>query len=384
MTDATRPPPLAGVRVLELGQLIAGPTCGALLAAFGAEVLKVEPPGGDPLRRWRPVGEGDSPWWRTLSRGKRRITLDLRDPDHAAIVRRLARRADLLVENFRPGMLESFGLDPAELRRENPRLVVVRVSGYGQSGPYRERPGFASVCEAFGGLRHVTGHPGEVPVRQNLSLGDTIAGWQAAIGALLALRSRDRDGVGQTVDASIFEAVFGLLEAALPELDSGAPARGPSGTTLTGVAGTNVYRAADGALVAVGANGDSIFRRLMRAIGRADLADDPHLATNDQRVPRAAELDAAVGEWCRARRGDEAIAALVEAGVPVSRVNSIADLAADPHARARGLFETHEIGGRPVRFPAARPVLDGTPALRLPLPEAANEEPEDVLRAWEA
>jgi len=369
--------------VLELGQLIAGPTCGALLAAFGAEVLKVEPPGGDPLRRWRTVGEGDSPWWRTLSRGKRRITLDLREPADAAIVRRLARRADLLVENFRPGMLEGFGLDPAELRRENSRLVVVRVSGYGQTGPYRERPGFASVCEAFGGLRHLTGHPGEVPVRQNLSLGDTIAGWQAAIGALLALRARDRDGLGQTVDASIFESVFGLLEAALPELDAGGPPRGPSGTTLSGIAGTNVYRASDGALVAVGANGDSIFRRLMGAIGRKDLAADPALATNDSRVPRAAELDAAVGEWCAERTAESAIAALVAAGVPVSRVNTIADIASDPHAVARELFETHEVGGFAVRFPAARPLLDGTPALRLPLPREPGESPEDALRAWE-
>lgn len=222
-TPAPRPAPLAGIRVLELGQLIAGPSCGALLASFGADVVKVEPPGGDPLRRWRTVGDGDSPWWTTLSRGKRCITLDLRHPDDLATARRFALAADVLVENFRPGTLERFGLDPEELREEKPALVVVRISGYGQTGPYRDRPGFASVCEAFGGLRHLTGHPGEMPVRQNLSIGDTIAGWQGAIGALLALRARDRDGVGQTVDASIFESVFALLEATLPELDLGAP-----------------------------------------------------------------------------------------------------------------------------------------------------------------
>ena len=366
--EGTAAPPMAGVRVLELGQLIAGPTCGALLASFGAEVIKVEPPSGDPLRRWRTVGEGDSPWWQTLSRGKELRQLDLRQPEDVAEIRALALDADIVVENFRPGVLEKFGLDPEELRAEKPALIVVRVSGYGQTGPYRERPGFASVCEAFGGLRYVTGNPGEVPVRQNLSVGDTIAGWQGMLGALLALRARDRDGLGQVVDVSIFESVFGLLEGALPELDRGLPPRGPSGTTLTGVAGTNAYPTSDGAIVAVGANGDSIFRRLMETIGRDDLATDARFATNDLRLPHAAMLDEAIGAWCAERTADAVVDALVAASVPVSRVNSIADLAADPHAAARGLFETHEIDGEPVRFPAARPILSRTPAVRLPLP----------------
>ena len=388
-TPASPPaPPLEGIRVLELGQLIAGPTCGALLASFGADVVKVEPPGGDPLRRWRTVGVGDSPWWQALSRGKRLVSFDLKSPSEVAELRRLALAADVVVENFRPGTLERCGLDPAELRREKPALIVVRLSGYGQDGPYRERPGFASVCEAFGGLRHVTGQPGEIPVRQNLSVGDTIAGWQAAIGALLALRARDRDGVGQVVDASIFESVFGLLEAALPEFDLAGAIRGPSGTTLTGIAGTNAYRCAetdddpDGALVAIGANGDSIFRRLMRLVGRPDIADDPTLATNDDRLPRADEFDAIIGAWCAARPVEEILADLVEAAVPASKVNTVADLADDPHAQARGLFETHAIDGKEVRFPAARPILDRTPARRLPLPGAFDGDREDVLREW--
>ena len=380
--DNTAAPPLAGVRVLELGQLIAGPTCGALLASFGADVVKVEPPTGDPLRRWRSVGEGDSPWWRSLSRGKRLVTHDLRAPEGVAAVRQLALAADLLIENFRPGTLERLGLDPADLRREKPELIVVRVSGYGQDGPYRERPGFASVCEAFGGLRHVTGQPGEIPVRQNLSVGDTIAGWQAAIGALLALRARDRDGLGQTVDASIFESVFGLMEAALPEYDSGGGVRGPSGTTLTGIAGTNVYRCADGALVAIGANGDSIFRRLMVCIGREDIAEDPSVATNDDRLPRAEEFDAAIGAWCARRPAAEVLTDLVAAAVPASKVNTVEDLAADPHARARGLFEEHEVDGRAIRFPAPRPRLDRTPAPRLPLPGEIGDDARSVDQDW--
>ena len=376
------PPPLAGVRVLELGQLIAGPTCGALLASFGADVVKVEPPSGDPLRNWRTVGEGDSPWFRALSRGKRLVSFDLRSEEGARAVRRLALAADVVVENFRPGVLESFGLDPENLRRERPELIVVRLSGYGQTGPYRERPGFASVCEAFGGLRHVTGHPGEVPVRQNLSVGDTIAGWQAAIGTLLALRARDRDGLGQSVDASIFESVFGLLEATLPELDLGAAPRGPSGTTLTGIAGTNAYLCRDGAYVAIGANGDSIFRRLMRALGRDDIASDPSLRTNDDRLPRAAEFDAVMGAWCEERTASEVVEAMVAAAVPASRVNTIADIAADPHAEARGLFEEHRVDGKKVRFPAARPLLDRTPAAELPLPGALGGDEKRVFEEW--
>ena len=375
-------PPLAGIRVLELGQLIAGPTCGALLASFGADVVKVEPPVGDPLRRWRSVGDGDSPWWQAMSRGKRLVSFDLRTEEGVQVVRRLALAADIVVENFRPGALEEFGLDPAELRQEKPTLIIVRLSGYGQTGPYRERPGFASVCEAFGGLRHVTGQPGEIPVRQNLSVGDTIAGWQAAIGALLALRARDRDGIGQTVDATIFESVFGLMEAALPEFDLGAEPRGPSGTTLTGIAGTNAYACNDGAFVAIGANGDSIFRRLMRALGREDIADDPSLATNDDRLRRAAEFDAVIGDWCRERSAETVVDVMVAAAVPASRVNTIADIANDPHANARSLFEEHEVEGKTVRFTVARPILDRTPAARLPLSGALGADGAAVLEEW--
>ena len=378
----SRAAPLAGLRVLELGQLIAGPTCGALLASFGADVVKVEPPGGDPLRRWRTVGSGASPWWRTLTRGKRWLELDLRTPEDVAKIRQLALGADLIIENFRPGTLERHGLDPADLRRENSALIVVRLSGYGQTGPYRERPGFASVCEAFGGLRHVTGHPGEIPVRQNLSVGDTIAGWQAAIGALLALQARDRDGQGQVVDASIFESVFGLMEGALPEFDLGGLVRGPSGSTLTGVAGTNAYRCADGSYVAIGANGDTIFRRLMVTIGRDDLANDEALSTNDGRLSRSEEIDNAIGEWCRSRSAAEIVDACVTASVPISQVNTIEDLAGDPHAEARELFEEHQVDGKKTRFPAARPILEETPGMNLPLPSDQPADFESLQEDW--
>ncbi len=359
------PRPLDGVRVLELGSLLAGPFAGALLAGFGAEVIKIEPPEGDPIRGWRLLdADGTSLWWRSLARGKKSVVLDLRTDRGRELVRRLALASDVLIENFRPGTLERWGLGPDRLWEANPGLVVVRVSGYGQTGPKAHRPGYASVCEAEGGLRYVTGYPGEVPVRANLSLGDSLAGLHAAFGALLALRARDRDPRrrGQVVDVGIVDSVFHLLESSLPEYDRLGAVREPSGATITGIVPSNVYPCAAGERVVIGANSESNFRRLMVALGRPDLAADPGLGSNAGRVERQGELDAAIAAWTRGRSAAEVVAALDAAAVPCGRIQSVADLAADPHLAARGLFDEVEVGGRPLRVPAILPKLSATPA----------------------
>ncbi len=348
---------------------MAGPFAGTILGYFGAEVIKIEPPGtGDPVRGWRVLDDdGTSLWWRSLGRNKKCITLDLRRERGREIARRLARQVDVLIENFRPGTLEAWGLAPEALQAENPRLIVARVSGYGQTGPRSAEPGFASVCEAFGGLRHVTGMPGEPPVRSNLSLGDSLAGVHAALGVLLALLARDRAGAGpasgrgQTIDLGIFEAVYNMLEGAVPEHDRRGAVRGPSGTTISGVSATNLYRAADGRSIVIGGSGDSIFRRLMQAIGREDLAGDPRLTTNAGRVEHEREIDAALAGWCAGLTAEEALARLAAARVPAGPVMTVADMASDPHYQARGLFEEVEVGGRPLRLPAIAPRLGSTP-----------------------
>ncbi|MDA1195251.1 MAG: CoA transferase [Planctomycetota bacterium] len=361
----TRPRPLAGIRVLELGQLMAGPLAGTYLAYFGAEVIKVEDPaGGDPVRGWRVLDEdGTSLWWRSLGRNKRLVTLDLRTEAGRAEVRRLAATCDVVIENFRPGRMEAWGLGPEDLRQERPGLVYVRVSGFGQDGPYAGRRGFASVCEAVGGLRHVTGHPGEVPVRSNLSLGDSLAAFQAVIGTLLALLGRERDPAarGQVVDVAIAEAVLGVMEAAVSEYDRCGVVREPSGTTITGVVPTDAYPCADGRRVVIGANGDSIFRRLMEVAGRADMAADPRYATNKARLDHQQAIDAAIAAWTSSLPCAEVVAALDEAGVPAGPIQSAADLRHDPHFLARGQMETVDVGGRPVVLPALGPRLCETP-----------------------
>ena len=340
--------PLAGLRVLELGQILAGPFAGAMLAYFGADVVKVEPPGsGDPIRTWRLLDDdGTSLWWRSLGRNKRCVTLDLATPEGQALARRLAGRADVLIENFRP---------------DNPGLVVARISGFGQSGPYAARPGYASVCEAFGGLRHLTGNPGEVPLRANLSLGDSLAGLHAVVGILLALEARRRDGRGQVVDAAIFESVFNILESVVPEFDRAGAVRGPSGPTVSGIVPSNAYPAADGEWVVIGANNSANFRRLMEAIGRADLGADPELAENPGRLRRQAELDAAIGGWTRTLAAAEVVDRLVAVAVPASTIYTVADMFADPHYRARGLFEQVEAAGRQLALPAMLPRLSASP-----------------------
>jgi crotonobetainyl-CoA:carnitine CoA-transferase CaiB-like acyl-CoA transferase len=355
--------PLSGIRVLELGQLIAGPFAGNMLAYFGAETIKVEPPGrGDPLRGWRVVHNGTSYWWRSIARNKKCITLNLKDPRGREIARRLALRSDVLLENFRPGTLEDWGLDPQQLRRDNPGLVSARISGYGQTGPYAKQPGFASACEGYGGFRYVNGHPDEAPVRPNLSLGDTLAALHAVIGVLMALLTRERDKRGgQEVDVAIYESVFNVLEGVVAEYSGAGVVREPSGTTLTGIVPTNTYRCADGRYVVVGGNGDSIFKRLMRTAGRSDLAEDVRMADNPGRVVHQREIDAAIGAWTGTRASRAVLAALQDAEVPCGPIYSVADMFEDPHFAARQLFESVQVDGDDLQLPAILPKLSATP-----------------------
>ena len=358
--------PLDGIRVLELGQLMAGPFAATLLGYFGAEVIKVEPPGkGDAVRGWRAVDDsGTAFWWYSLARNKKCITLDLRQDEGRRMARQLADRADVLVENFRPGVMEAWGLGPEHLKGTNPGLIYARVSGYGQDGPYAARPGYASVCEGVGGFRFVNGFPGQPPVRPNLSLGDSLAGLHAAFGILLALYERQsgrRGGDGQLVDVSIFEAVYNMMEAVVPEYDGGGIVREPSGSTITGVVPTNTYLCGDGRYVIIGGNGDSIFRRLMGAVGRPEMAEDPRLANNAGRVDHQAEVDGAISEWTATMTADEVVSILEEARVPAGLIYSVADMVDDPHFLARNLFEEVEAAGRKLKIPAIHPNLSRTP-----------------------
>jgi formyl-CoA transferase len=355
--------PLAGLKVLEMGQLIAGPFAAKTLADFGADVIKIEPPGaGDPLRKWRLLKDGTSVWWQVQSRNKRSIALDLKDSEAQGIVRRLAGECDVLIENFRPGALEGWQLGPDSLLEANPRLIVLRVSGYGQTGPYRDRPGFGVVAEAMGGLRHLTAEPGRVPVRVGISLGDTLAALHGVIGILMALQERHRSGRGQVIDVALYEAVFNCMESLLPEYSEFGAVRGPAGSALPGIAPTNAYLCSDGGYALIAGNGDSIFRRLMGVIGRDDLAVDPALADNAGRVARVTELDAAIGEWTARRSVAEVLAALDQAGVPAGRIYTVADIAADPHYQARGMLQTVQMGdGSTLTVPGIVPKLSRTP-----------------------
>jgi len=346
-----------------MGQLLAGPFAGCVLGYFGAEVIKIEPPGGDPIRGWRVVRDGTSLWWASLARNKKSVTLDLGTPRGREIAKRLAAKSDVLIENFRPGTLEKWGMGPDELKKVNPELIVARVSGYGQTGPYASQPGFASVCEGFAGFRHVNGFPDRPPVRPNLSMGDTLAGLHAVLGILLALTAklRAKAPAGQVVDVAIYESVFNLMESVVPEYDGAGVIREPSGSTLTGIVPTNTYLCADGKYVIIGGNGDSIYQRLMRAIGRPEMAEDPRFATNAKRVENEKEIDEAILAWTRARGSADALAALREAGVPNGPIYSVADMMADPHFNARGMFEQVEVAGKPLKIPAIPPLLGETP-----------------------
>ncbi|MCD6664339.1 MAG: CoA transferase [Comamonas sp.] len=357
------PLPLAGVRVVEMGQLIAGPFCAKTLGDFGAEVVKIEAPGtGDPLRGWRLIKEGTSVWWQVQSRNKKSVALDLRQAEAQEIARRLIAEADVLVENFRPGMLEAWGMAPEVLQAAHPGLVILRISGYGQTGPYRDLPGFGLIGEAMGGLRHLTAEPGRVPVRVGVSIGDTLAALHGVIGILMALYHRKaHDGTGQVIDVALYEAVFNCMESLMPEYDAFGVVREPGGSALPGIAPSNAYPCADGWVLVAG-NGDSIFKRLMTAIGRQDLGGAPDLAHNAGRVARVAEIDGAIAHWTRTRTVDAVVQAMAQARVPAGKVYTARDIAQDPHYRAREmLLEQPTRDGYSVRVPGIVPKLSATP-----------------------
>jgi formyl-CoA transferase len=374
---------LSGIRVLELGQLIAGPFAAKTLADFGAEIIKVESPqDGDPLRKWRMLHEGTSVWWQAQSRNKQSICIDLRQPEGQDIVRRLAQDADVLIENFRPGTMEKWGMGWDALHALNPRLIMLRVSGYGQDGPRRDEPGFAAIAEATAGLRYLTGHPGQVPARAGLSLGDTIAGLHGALGVLLALYERDaRGGQGQMIDVALYEAVFNLTESLLPEYHVFGAIRQPAGGALPGIAPSNAYPCKDGQYVLIAANGDSLFKRLMDLMDRADLGSDPELARNDGRAKRANMIDEAIGQWTSQRTLEEILTALQSISVPAGRIYSAKDIAEDPHYRARGVIETIESAdGLKVEMPGIIPKLSQNPGeIRYRAP-TLGEHTESILK----
>jgi formyl-CoA transferase len=373
--------PLSDVKVLELGSLIAGPFCAKTLADFGAEVIKIEPPGdGDPLRRWRKMRNGVSLWWHVQSRNKKSITCDLRQPEGQDIVRRLARECDIVIENFRPGALEKWGLGWEALSRENPNLILVRISGYGQTGPYRERPGFAAIAEAVGGLRYVNGFPDRPPARPNLSIGDTLASLHGVIGALLALHHLKSGGKGQVIDVALYESVFNVMESLLPEFDALGYVRERSGSALPGIAPSNLYPCKGGAYVLIAGNADSLYRRLMTAIGRDDLRDDPALAKNDGRAAAMEKIDDAIAQWTSRFTQQEVLEAMDKAEVPAGRIYSAADIAADPHFAARGMIQdVIASDGEPLKVPGVIPKLSGSPgAIRSPAPKL-GEHTDAVL-----
>jgi formyl-CoA transferase len=385
--------PLAGLKVLELVQLIAGPFAGKTLGDFGAEVIKIEPPasdgkpGGDPLRLWRMLHQGTSVWWQVQSRNKKSVALDLKDPESRDIVRRLIDEADIVVENFKPGVMEAWGMGYEDLASRNPGLILCRISGYGQTGPYRELPGFAAVAEAMGGLRHLTAEPGRVPVRCGVSIGDTLASLHGVIGILMALQHRHATvsaqapkGVGQVVDVALYESVFNCMESLLPEYSAFGAVREPGGSALPGIAPSNSYACVDGWVLVAG-NGDSIYRRLMHAIDRDDLGLAPDLATNTGRVARVQEIDGAIGAWTQSRRVDEVLVALQAAQVPVGRVYTAKDIAEDPHYRARGMIERITTAdGLSLDVPGVVPKLSLTPGRIGRLAPALGQDTDTVLQ----
>ncbi|MBI3524915.1 MAG: CoA transferase [Betaproteobacteria bacterium] len=374
--------PLDGVKVLELGTLIAGPFCTRILAEFGAEVIKIEAPGeGDPLRSWRKLYQGTSLWWYVQARNKQSVAINLKHPEGAAIVRKLAREADMVVENFRPGVLEKLGLGWKELSAENPGLVMVRLSGFGQTGPYKDQPGFGAVGEAMGGLRFTTGFTDRPPVRTGISIGDSIAALWAAIGGLMALRHREvNGGKGQVVDVALYEAVFAMMESMVPEFDVLGFVRERSGNVMPGITPSSTHTTRDGKHLIIGANGDAIFKRFMQAIGRADLAEDAQLASNAGRDQRAAELYALIDAWVAAHDTGHVLKTLTEAQVPVSPLYSVADMFTDPQYLSRAMLETaHLPDGKAVRLPGIVPKLSETPGNTEWLGPDLGEHTEKVL-----
>ncbi|MFS2218118.1 CaiB/BaiF CoA transferase family protein [Telluria sp. Tellsp104] len=373
---------LQGVRVIEMGQLIAGPFAGKTLGDFGADVIKIEAPGaGDPLRNWRMMKDGTSVWWQVQSRNKRSLALDLRSEEGQDIARKLIAEADVLVENFRPGTLESWGMGWDVLSELNPGLVMLRISGYGQTGPYRDLPGFGAIGEAMGGLRHLTGEPGRVPVRCGISIGDTLAALHGTIGVLTALYHRKvNGGKGQVIDVALHEAVFNVMESLIPEYSAFGAVREAAGSALPGIAPSNAYRCVDGYVLVAG-NGDSIFKRLMQAIGRPDLGDATDLANNAGRVARVDEIDAAIGAWTAERTVADVLDVLGAAKVPAGKVYTAKDIAEDPHYRARDMILTQQTrDGYEVEVPGIVPKLMGTPGSVRSAAPRLGEDTDAVLR----
>jgi formyl-CoA transferase len=356
--------PLSGLRVIELGQLIAGPFASKILGEFGADVIKIEPPlTGDPLRAWRMLHDGTSVWWAAHARNKRSITLNLREPEGQEVIRQLAKDTDIVIENFRPGALEKWGIGFKDLHAINPKLIMLRVSGYGQTGPYKDRPGFGVIGEAMGGLRYLTGEPGRPPVRTGVSIGDTLSGLHGVIGVLLALRHREQQGgVGQEVDVALYESVFNMLESVLPEYSKFGAIRQPSGASMPGIAPTNAYLCKDGKYALIAGNGDSIYKRLMQMINREDLANDPKLARNTGRAEHAELIDAAISSYTAQHSLEEVLSAMNAAGVPAGKSYDAADIANDPHYQARDMILNATLAdGSTVQVPGIVPKLSQTP-----------------------
>jgi formyl-CoA transferase len=373
--------PLANLKVIEMGQLIAGPFAAKTLGDFGADVIKIEAPiVGDALRKWRLLKDGTSVWWQVQSRNKRSLSLDLKLVEAQEIVRSLVKEADILIENFRPGTLESWGLDPQDLLQINPKLIVLRISGYGQTGPYRDKPGFGVVAEAMGGLRHLTAEPGRTPVRVGISIGDTLAALHGVIGILLALQERHISGKGQVIDIALYEAVFNCMESLLPEYSAFGEVREAAGSALPGIAPSNAYQCQDGRYVLIAGNGDSIFKRLMQVIGREDLAKDAELGSNDGRVKRVSELDQAIGIWASQMTAEQVLEALDQASVPAGKIFTVEDIARDPHYHARGIIETIKIkDGSALQVPGIVPKLSRTPGSIKSLAPEVGEQTDQIL-----
>lgn len=373
--------PLAGLRVVELGTLIAGPFAARMMAEFGAQVIKVESPqGGDPIRKWRVLHEGNSLWWAVQARNKQSITLNLKSPEGLQVLRRLLESADILVENFRPGQLEKWGLGPDVLAQLNPALIVVRLSGYGQTGPYKDRPGFGAIAESIGGMRYLSGDVDRPPVRVGVSIGDSLAGLHAVIGALMALQHRHKTGRGQVVDVALYESVFNMMESLLPEYDFAGLVRKRSGASLPGIVPSNTYTCQCGGFIVIGGNGDAIFKRLMHAIGRDDFANNPEMASNDGRVKHTELIDTTLAQWCKSRPIDEALAVMEAAEVPASKIYSIEDIVADPQFADRGMIETHAFGAEhSLKVPGIVPKLSDTPGQTRWLGPGLGEHTDEVL-----
>ena len=373
--------PLRGMRVIEMGQLIAGPFTGSVLGYFGAEVIKIEPLTGDPVRYWRLTENNTSYWWHSVSRNKKSITLNLKTEEGRQIAKDLILKSDVLIENFKPGTLEKWGMSPEDLKKDNPGLITARISGYGQTGPRSHLPGYASVCEGYGGFRYVNGFPDRPPVRPNLSIGDTLAGLHAAMGVMLAYIQREKnpDGKGQVVDVAIYESVFNMMEAVVPEYSGSGAIREPSGSTITGIAPTNTYITSDNKHVIIGGNGDSIFKRLMNAIGKPDMANDPKLEKNQGRVDNEKEIDAAIEKWTKDHTSDEVLLIMDEASVPAGPIFSVKDMMKDEHYIARGMFQEVQANGRTLQIPAMLPILTETPGTTEWPGPALSEHTDEVL-----